>query len=243
MLTLCGTVVSSERRAIREVAAPQPLRVYSMGRPGADKRATRHAANKSSSSRAVHPCYREVFLTDLLSEAQEIIAALDLFSLLSRYGKVRLVGSVALDLIVKLDIDLHLLVATHDLLSVVDGIYHPLLERPQVHEVRITDWRQEGGVKIGIDAYPSRSGDWSIDLWVTDRPEATAFALVDDLKSRLRREHREVILALKHHYHQGGLLRQGLSLLIYRAVLDGGVRSVDEFEVWRGKADPRMFQV
>ena len=53
-------------------------------------------------------------------EAEDIIQQLTLFEILGQYGEARLVGSCALDLIVKLDIDIHLVVGTTDLLSVVD---------------------------------------------------------------------------------------------------------------------------
>jgi hypothetical protein len=165
----------------------------------------------------------------LALEAKTIVRDLELLGLLQTYGQARLVGSVALDLVVKLDIDLHLLVNTPDLLSVVDGIYHRLLEREAIHEVRITDWRKDGGVKIGVDHYPASSGDWSIDIWVTDRPEATAFAFVDRLLRELQPEHRQAILEIKSYFHRQGLLRNGISPQIYLAVLDAGVRTVEDF--------------
>jgi catabolite regulation protein CreA len=58
----------------------------------------------------------------LKREAERIIEELDLLRLLSAYGEARIVGSVALDLIVKLDIDIHLLVDDPDVLEVANGI-------------------------------------------------------------------------------------------------------------------------
>jgi hypothetical protein len=178
------------------------------------------------------------------TEAEEIIRELALLDLLSRYGDARVVGSVALDLVVKLDIDIHLLVAADDLLAVVDSVYRQLLDRPRVREVRISDYRDEGAVKIGIDRYPGPSGTWSIDLWITNRVETTAFATVERLRRELLPEHRQAILAIKRHYDRQGLLRDGLSSRIYEAVLAGGVRSVKAFEAyltaggtWRGLGD------
>jgi hypothetical protein len=172
-------------------------------------------------------------ISSLVQEANSIVRDLKLLEILQSYGEARIVGSVALDLVVKLDIDLHLLAGTPDLLSVVDGIYHRLLVREAVHEVRITDWRTAGGVKIGIDCYPASSGDWSIDIWVTDRPEATAFAFVDRLLRDLQPEHRAAILTIKNYFHQQGLLRDGISPVIYKAVLEAGVRTVEEFQSYR----------
>ena len=133
----------------------------------------------------------------LRSEAEDIIQQLTLFEIIGQYGEARLVGSCALDLIVKLDIDIHLVVGTTDLLNVVDSIYHQLLECRRVKEVRISDYRDQGGVKIGVDRYPGASGIWSIDIWVTDRVGTTGFALVDRLNQELQPEHRKVILKIK----------------------------------------------
>ena len=154
-----------------------------------------------------------------------------MIDLLSHYGKTGVVGSVAYDLIVKLDIDIHLLIPEGtDLLNTVDRIYHQLLDHEYVREVRISDYREDHAVKIGIDRYPENSGDWSIDIWVTDRVEETAFEYVDNLRKALRPEHREAILGIKEYYHKLGQLRDGMSVLIYEAVIDNSVRTVEEFK-------------
>jgi len=165
----------------------------------------------------------------LKREAEAIVAELGLLDVTGRYGRAEVVGSVALDLIVKLDIDIHLLVDSPDLLAMTDRVYHALLDHPRICEVRITDYRAEGGVKIGIDAHPAPSGVWSIDIWITDRVETTAFAYVRRLLQRLTPEHRAAILAIKRAYHARGELRDGISRRVYDAVVDKGVRSEDEF--------------
>ncbi|MBI2328404.1 MAG: hypothetical protein HYU85_01965 [Chloroflexi bacterium] len=162
-------------------------------------------------------------------EAENILNELTLIKLLKHYGRAEVVGSVASDLIVKLDIDIHLLVEDSNILDVVDMVYHELLELRSVKEVRITDYRKQGAMKIGIDVYPGASGDWSIDIWITNRIEETGFALLDRLRRELRPELREVIMEIKHVYHDQGKLRDGISTLIYEAVLDAGVRNLDEF--------------
>ena len=58
----------------------------------------------------------------LKAEAESVIEELGLLGLLRGYGRAGVVGSVALDLIVKRDIDIHLLVEGRDLLEVVDGV-------------------------------------------------------------------------------------------------------------------------
>ncbi len=165
----------------------------------------------------------------LKHEAERIIEELDLLRLLSAYGEARIVGSVALDLIVKLDIDIHLLVDNQDILEVVNGVYNCLLTYENVPEVRITKIPGHG-IKIGVDKYPSDSGDWSIDILVTNNPNSTAFDSVERLRASLTPEQRETILALKRHYHAEGRLRDGMSHRIYSAVLGRGIKTVEEFE-------------
>lgn len=165
----------------------------------------------------------------LRREAEAIVAELGLLEVAGRLGRAEVVGSVALDLIVKRDIDIHLLVASPDLLAMADRAYHALLDDPRIREVRITDYRAVGGVKLGIDAHQGPSGAWSIDIWITDRLEATAFSYTRGLRERLTPEHRAAIMAIKRGYHARGELSHGISRRIYDAVVDKGIRDEDEF--------------
>jgi hypothetical protein len=164
----------------------------------------------------------------LKREGEQIVRDLAFLEFLRQYGEAQLVGSVPLDLVVKRDLDLYVLVDTPDLLGVVDAVYRYLLAQEYIHEVRISDYRGRGGIKVGVDAYPGVSGDWSIDIWVTDRVKTTGFELVKRLRERLKPEHCAVILGIKREKHRQGQLRDGLSKLIYEAVVDKGVRSVEE---------------
>lgn len=166
----------------------------------------------------------------LKQEASEIIDELNLQNFLGTLGKSRIVGSVALDLIVKPDIDIHLLIDHDDLLKASDQIYHYLLNKPKIKEIRITDWREEGGIKLGVDVYPGSSETWSIDVWITSRAETTGFKLVDELKDRLKSEHRKSIMEIKSYYYQQDKLKDGISLKIYTAVLNESIRTVEEFK-------------
>jgi len=165
----------------------------------------------------------------LREEALSIVSELNLLDTLGRHGRAELVGSVALDLVVKLDIDVHLLVEGPDLIPVVNRIYPELLGHPKVKEVRITDYR-DGSVKVGVDRYPSASGNWSIDVYVTNRPEKIAFSYVADLRDRLDDETRAAIMDIKRHYHAEGLLRDGMSYRIYEAVTRRGARTISDFQ-------------
>ena len=124
-----------------------------------------------------------------LGKADLILEELDLLAFLEQLGEAGVVGSVALNLIVKPDLDL----------------------------------------KIGVDTYPTDSEEWSIDIWVTNDRSTTAFDFVQTLNKTLNQNQRLTILKIKTHFYNQGLLRDGLSLKIYKAVVEQGVKTVDEF--------------
>ena len=165
---------------------------------------------------------------ELKREAEEILSRLNLIQLLDKYGETRMVGSVALELIVKLDLDLHVLVSKYALMDAVNKVTVELLDDKRIDEVRISDYRPEG-VKIGIDKCPSESGNWTIDIWLTTDISTTAFGHVEHILAELTPEKRDRILSLKEYYYKQGRLRDGISTIIYQAVLNG-VTNLKEFE-------------
>ena len=168
-------------------------------------------------------------VVNLLDEAFEVLRELNLLELLNQHGRAELVGSVALDLIVKPDIDIHLYTSDMDLLGKVNEIYGALLEHPKVSEVRISDYRPNG-VKIGVDQYDGEFRFWDIDIWVSDKLESIAFENTKTIQSKLTTQNRRTIIGIKQHYYKLGQLRNGMSHRIYQAVLDHNVSSLNEFE-------------
>lgn len=172
----------------------------------------------------------------LRREAHDIMDRLGLPQALSTFGDARVVGSVAAGLLVKLDIDIHVLVSDSDLYRAMDPIYRMFLDRAEVTHVRINDYRSDAGLKLGIDAYPGSSGEWSIDIMVTDRIKRTGFALAERIVREMTAEQRLTILAIKGEYYSQGLLEGGISTRIYEAVLDHGVTTTDGFRRYIGGA-------
>ena len=175
-------------------------------------------------------------MANLRDEAFEVIRELNLLDILKKHGVTKLVGSVALDLIVKPDIDFHLLIKDPDLLGKVNKVYRILLEHPKISEIRISDYRP-GGVKIGIDQYRGEFRNWDIDIWISDKLESIAFEQTKTILSKLTAQNRETIINIKQHYYRLGQLRDGLSLKIYNAVLSYDVKSIDGFERYLATTD------
>jgi hypothetical protein len=145
----------------------------------------------------------------MLHQANLILGETNLLPFLNQLGRAEVVGSVALNLIVKPDLDIHLLIDGADLMPIAHTIMDYLLGQEKIREVRLTDWREKNGLKIGVDGYPTASGDWSIDIWVTDDPLTTAFEFVETLKNTLTDDQRRAILKIKTHFYEQGLLRDG----------------------------------
>jgi hypothetical protein len=169
--------------------------------------------------------------SSLKVEAEKIVTDLNLLSILKKYGDARIVGSVDLDLIVKFDIDIHILLKKKSDLSVnLFKISKDLLDIDLIKEIRITDFRDEDSYKITIDSFSSSSGIWSIDFWVTKSEKTTAFNKMEEIKQKLNPESRSEILNLKDYFQQKGLLRDGLSNVIYDAVLNEKIVNIGDFE-------------
>ena len=152
---------------------------------------------------------------ELQSIAWSIIDELGLVEMLRKYGETKIVGSVALNLIVKPDIDIHVLVEEADILEVSNQILPELFSRDKINEVRVTDYRDTSdGIKLGIDGYPDASGPWDIDIWITNNVETTGFEHVKLFNEQLSEKQREIILEIKRHYYGRGLLRDGISTRI-----------------------------
>jgi hypothetical protein len=168
-------------------------------------------------------------------EAINIVQELGLLEMLEPYGEARLVGSVALDLVVKPDIDIHLLLDRRDVIEATKEIAEYIIIKKKVKEVRISDHLESDSLKIGIDRYSGTSAVWSIDIWVTSDESTTGFQIAEDLKNTLTPELREAILNIKRAHYKDGQLRDGLSLKIYKAALEKGLSGLDEFKGYQGE--------
>lgn len=166
----------------------------------------------------------------LRDEAFEIIKAYGFLELLGQYGEARLVGSVALNLVVKPDIDFHLLIAKSDVATVAGSIQSSLTADKRIRNLRVSDYMDNYSLKIGIDHLPGRSAEWSIDIWITTDVSTTGFEDTERIRSLLTEDKRNLILELKRFYFGKGQLHDSMSSVIYRAVLEDGISNLGEFQ-------------
>ncbi|EOO24853.1 hypothetical protein ICM_05888 [Bacillus cereus BAG1X2-3] len=167
---------------------------------------------------------------ELQVEALGIIDELGILGLLNNFGEAKVVGSVAHKLIVKKDIDIHLLTEC-DLLEITFLVLNFLRNKNSKFEIHYEDFRnQKSSMFIGIKDYPGINYKWYIDIWITGNRKYTGFDQVEYFKNILTRKQRKTILLIKEHYDTLGMLNNGFSSIIYEAVLHEKVTNQIEFE-------------
>jgi len=178
----------------------------------------------------------------LQTEAVEVIADLDLPSLLGRLGYVEHLGSSVSGLMVWRDIDFA--ARCRDLTPgrAWDAL-RPLLARPRLMRL---SYRNETGERSPtgqaadqryyfVAYYETAAGDErkiDLSLWLSDAPRPH-LAQLDDLRRRLTGEIRLAILWIKDVWHRLPAYPEEVSGAdVYDAVLEHGVRTPDEFAAY-----------
>lgn len=183
----------------------------------------------------------------LTHRASEVIAHLGLLSMLAQHGRPEHIGSSSFGLMVKPDIDFGTLCCHLDPEAILGSLLS-LASVPGMKEIHLHDERgafnqtglpQDEGVYVGLRYIDGGAMDalrWKIDLWFfpkdAPRPE---FPLRDRLR-QASSEERDAILRIKHHTVNDGTYGRDLQGTdIYAAVLDGGVRSIADWQSVSGQ--------
>jgi hypothetical protein len=171
----------------------------------------------------------------LQAEAAQVIAALDLPTLLAPAGRVEQIGSSASGLMVWRDLDFNIVAPGLTREGLADTI-RPLLLNPQIIDMHIQDEigpRSVSGAPHDdryyvVCHYLTGAGDdWKIDLsfWLADAPRGQ-LAHIAYLKERLTPELRLTILHLKDLWHRRPSYPYTVGGYdIYDAVLEHHVRT------------------
>ena len=180
-------------------------------------------------------------MDDLLLRAEQrreralrIIRELGLLSRWSRYGDPVVVGAIRHGLVVALDIDMEIY---SDNPRIEHGfeLMSEVARLPGVWKIRFTNQLEDDadpGLYWQI-RYRDQEGEvWNVDSWLLghDHPYAHwAERFADAMAKALTDDTRHAILEIKESL----LAEEGIrGIDIYRAVLDGGVRSPSEFRSW-----------
>jgi hypothetical protein len=175
----------------------------------------------------------------LRAGADELLRSTGLLSLVGHYGQTCATGSYAYDLMTWRDIDL--CVATEDLsVGTMFRLGAALAALPHVGSMyyRNEFVMQTQGNPLAVfwcvDFYLPEQEKWKVDLLFAGAEEVGRVLLPGrQLQERLTPEAREAILHIKAVLCRRPAYRQEYgSQAVYRAVTEGNVRTVEEWEAW-----------
>ena len=179
---------------------------------------------------------------ELQSEADAVCSDLRLHELLSVVGQPVRVGSSALGLMVRRDVDITVICPELDraTTAAVAGIGARLAPHQRVRQIRFrndtgqwnTDPSYPDGLYLGVDYRSPHGRDWNLDIWFVDEPgRQPDLAHLSTLAPRLTRDARIAILRIKQACADRGASVRGFD--VYQSVLDGQVRTPEQFDQWR----------
>jgi hypothetical protein len=181
----------------------------------------------------------------LQADADEVVRQLDLAQLLGTIGRPIRVGSSAMGLMVRRDIDITIVCPKLDAttLEAFSEVGAHLMRVASVGSVRFRNdcgvWNKEpdkypDGLYLGVTVTAPNEATWTLDIWAIDEPgRQPDLAHLEQVLPRIADEHRIAILQIKRILadREKGLDRIP-SALVYEAVVDHAVRTADQFDGW-----------
>ena len=158
----------------------------------------------------------------LQAEADAVIKALDLDSMLHVAGDPVPVGSSALGLMVRRDIDITVICGTLDrtVQDTIAQIAAQLVLHPRIGAVRFRNdsgfWNKTpedypDGLYLGVTYRSENDEDWNLDIWFVDEPERQPdLKHLKTILPRLSTALRETILTIKTALTAGSLTYESL---------------------------------
>lgn len=184
--------------------------------------------------------------SQLQLEADEVVRMLGLNALLGKIGRPIRVGSSAMGLMVRRDIDITVVCnrLNGDTLSAFSAVAAQMISRTDcVMAVRFRNdtgqWNMEpekypDGHYLWLSVRAPDGNTWTLDIWVVDEPERQPdIRHLTTLLPRLSDADREAILGIKLVLAAACQSTVKIpSALVYEAVMDHGVRTYQDFEQW-----------
>ncbi|TVT60212.1 hypothetical protein FNH05_04715 [Amycolatopsis rhizosphaerae] len=164
---------------------------------------------------------------------------------LGELGKPVRVGSAALGVMVRRDLDITVICPALDkeTADAVARLGTHLIGHPRVRVVTLRDdtghWNTDpaypDGLYLGVKYRSPEGKDWNLDIWFVDEPARQPdLAHLETFPQRLTDETRKIVLAIKNAWaDNAGYGSEVTGYDVYTAVLDHGVRSLRQFEEWR----------
>jgi hypothetical protein len=191
------------------------------------------------------PTYAESLEAEaaLRREAAGVRNDLALEARLRHIGVPVLVGSVAMHVMVRRDIDVTTICSTLDAGTAVaiTTLGATLARHPRVRQVQIRDdtgvWNVDpaypDGWYLGLEYRSAAGAEWTLDLWFVDEPERQPdLAHLHQLAPRLTDEHRAAIVEIKRARLSRADLPPVPGIRVYEAVLGHDVTTPQQFDAW-----------
>lgn len=183
---------------------------------------------------------------DLLRASSDaVVDALGLNQSLAALGDPVRVGSSALGLMVRRDIDITVVCPSLGM-AVHEAVVRIGAELARHHRVVRVSFRNDtgswntdpdypDGFYLGVGYQSPLGEDWNLDIWFVDEPDRQPdLGHLRSMPARLTPETRIAILEIKLAYADRPEYGKSVtSYDIYRAVLDDGVRTAEEFDLRR----------
>lgn len=181
------------------------------------------------------------------SQADRILKESGIIETLSEYGEVKIAGSYSLDVMLRPDIDVYVVVEKHDWDKVVD-LQSQIIKKKYFRDVYFIDWlnfenKQAGMVAEWIPSIkgyyfatviPVEDQRWKMDIWLITKEYDKSAELTDHFKNLLKGSNESkklAILEIKNAMRQGKKYIEGVDgKLIYNAVLENGITDVESFK-------------
>ena len=174
---------------------------------------------------------------ELQRQAHEVLEALNLLHFLSKYGRPKIVGSVALGLMTWRDIDIDLEIAGEIRAEDFWQTAKYLLAQDEVTLITLVDNRKmieknrPPSMYIGGKYEADGGAIWKIDIRFVSEQHAIAQKHIDSISARLTDDRRRAILSIKHVVAQDPRYRTEISSVdIYEAVLAKGIMDLEGFK-------------
>jgi hypothetical protein len=173
---------------------------------------------------------------ELKTKGEQILYEEGLFQNLEKIGKVQIVGSYDLDLLIKPDIDITIGVEEYDLEKYF-SVCKEIAEKLKPIRIKYLDQSV-----AQFDAFPFDAGyflginlnrediKWSIDTWIfTNDIFKERVKYHNEIKEKLNEENRKIIMNIKEVIHNNP---KYMSVDIYSAVLFDNVKTEEEYYEW-----------
>ena len=171
--------------------------------------------------------------TDRKANADRILYEFGLLKKIEQIGKAHIIGSYRMNMMAWNDLDIDIendamsLDKMYELSTFIINTFHPVWYEAK-EEVN------DDGKRVWFHGFETMiTGElWNIDLWVFDKETiSNAERYCDDITQNTSQTQKDIIINIKNELILRGLysFEQYKSIDVYKAVLENGVKNIDEF--------------